>query len=49
MTADQVTAITGAVDYATVIGGIGTVAAAVIGVIVALKGASFLYRTLSGR
>ncbi len=38
----MVTAVTGAVDFAAIVGGIGTVAAAVALVLVASRGASML-------
>ena len=44
----QIAAITGAVDYATVITGIGTIAAAVVVVLVAVKGAKMLLGMVRG-
>ena len=48
MDALTVTAITDAVDYATIITGIGTVAAAVVVVLVAVKGAKMLLSMVRG-
>ena len=43
-----VTTITSAVDYATIVTGIGTVAAAGVGLILAYKGAQMLLRSIRG-
>ncbi len=43
-----VATITGAVDYATIITGIGTIAAAVVVVLVAVKGAKMLLSMVRG-
>tara|TARA_B100001778_G_scaffold215035_1_gene178105 strand:- start:116 stop:331 length:216 start_codon:yes stop_codon:yes gene_type:complete len=48
MDATTVSTITGAVDYATIITGIGTVAAAVVVVLVSVKGAKFLLSMVRG-
>jgi hypothetical protein len=48
MTADQVTAITAAVDYGTIITGIGAIAAAVVVVLVAFRGAKMLLGMVRG-
>ncbi|WP_276783365.1 hypothetical protein [Thalassolituus oleivorans] len=48
MDATTVTAITDAVDFATVITGIGTVAAGVVVVFVAVKGAKLLLNMIRG-
>ena len=48
MDAATVTAITGAVDYASIITGIGAVAAAIVGVLVAVKGAKMLLSMVRG-
>jgi hydroxyethylthiazole kinase-like sugar kinase family protein len=48
MDAETVATITGAVDYAAIITGIGTVATAVIAVLVAIKGAKMLLSMVRG-
>lgn len=48
MTAADVSAITGSVDYATIITGIGAVAAAAAVVYVAFKGAKMLLGVIRG-
>jgi hypothetical protein len=48
MDAATVSTITGAVDYATIITGIGTVASAVVVVLVAVKGAKMLLSMVRG-
>jgi hydroxyethylthiazole kinase-like sugar kinase family protein len=48
MDSATVATITGAVDYATIITGIGTVAAAVVTVLVAVKGAKMLLSMVRG-
>ncbi|MBL4794778.1 MAG: hypothetical protein JKY24_09480 [Pseudomonadales bacterium] len=48
MTAEQVQALTGAVDYATIIAGIGTVAAAIVIVLVSVRGAKMLLAMVRG-
>lgn len=48
MDATQVAAVTGAVDFATIITGIGTVAAAVAIVLVSVKGAKMLLAMVRG-
>ena len=48
MDADQIAAITGAVDYATVITGFASVAAIVAGVYVAFRGAKMILGFVRG-
>lgn len=48
MDATVVSTITGAVDYATIIAGIGAIAAAVVVVLVAVKGAKMLLGMVRG-
>lgn len=46
MDATAVTAITSAVDFSTIVTGIGAIAAAIVVVLLAIKGATFLLGTL---
>lgn len=46
MDATAVSAITGAVDFTTIATGIGAIAAAIVVVLLAIKGAQFLLSTL---
>jgi len=48
MNAEQITAITGAVDYSTIITGIGTIGAAVAIVLVSIKGVKMLLSVVRG-
>lgn len=48
MDATAVTAITGAVDFATIVTGVGTIAAAVVVVLVSVKGAKMLIGMVRG-
>lgn len=48
MDAAAVTAITGAVDFATIVTGIGAIGAAVVGVYVAVRGARMLLSMVRG-
>lgn len=48
MDSTAVTAITGAVDFATIVTGIGTIAAAIVVVMVSVKGAKMLIGMVRG-
>lgn len=48
MDAAAVSTITSAVDYANVVSGIGTIAAAIVVVLVAVKGAKLLFSMVKG-
>ena len=48
MDSAAVTAITGAVDFATIVTGIGSVAAAIVVVLISIKGAKMLLSMVRG-